>query len=215
MISLPLIIVLVLAGVLAYVIWKFSNSKSSGHGIDVITGDGIGYEEQKFDMTENKNLHDEENVVEENIEVEERKGTELKKLKSAVEDECINAIVKDPKDINAYLRLSVFYLQRQKWNDAKEVLLEAKKIDESNDKVFNNLGMVWYKLKRYNNAVSAFEEAIKLNDKIAHRYVNLGLCYYALGESSKASKKFSKAVALDPEHREYQDLLAEAKSMLV
>lgn len=210
---IPLVIVLFIGGALVYVIWKFSNAKSVSHGIDVITGDGVGISDR--DMDEDLMIRDES--VDEKLkdDMSMNKTGELKKLDSNVEEECIQMIVKNPRDLNAYLRLSVFYIQRKKWNDAKEVLLEAKKVDEKNDKILNNMGIVWYKMKRYNNAVSAFEEAIKLNDKVAHRFVNLGLCYYALGESAKASKSFSKAVALDPEHRDYQELLAETKSVLV
>lgn len=211
---LPLIIVLVIGGVLVYVIWKFANAKSTSYGIDVVTGDGEGIADKNLEEIEELSG---EKVAEQVETKEEDRGErgELKKLDSSVEDECIQAIVKNPRDINLYLRLSVFYIQRKKWNDAKEVLLEAKKIDENNEKVLNNLGLIWYKLKRYNNAVTAFEDSLKQNDKIAHRYVNLGLCYYALGEGNKAAKCFSKAVALDPEHRDYQELLAETKSLLV
>ncbi|HPN67171.1 MAG TPA: tetratricopeptide repeat protein [bacterium] len=213
---IPLIIILVIGISLVVVIWKFSNTKSTSFGIDVVTGN-----------TKKKNYDIEAEDGERNLKVEETEQSEsmtnkkiessgdIKKLSSGVEEDCIQMIVKNPKDINAYLRLSVFYMQRKKWLDAKEVLLEAKKIEDENDKVLNNLGIVWYKLKRYNNAISVFERAIKLNDKIAHRYINLGLCFSALSDHVKAADCFSKAVSLDPEHRDYQDLLAEAKSMLV
>ena len=209
----PLIILFIFAGILVYVIWKFTNAKSTTYGIDVVTGDGSGIEDRDLDEEQLVTNKDELTQVSDTNKKVNR--GELKKLDSSVEDECIQAIIKNPKDINLYLRLSVFYIQRKKWNDAKEVLLEAKKIDENNEKVLNNLGIIWYKLKRYNNAVSAFEESLKQNDKIAHRHVNLGLCYNALGENNKAAEYFSNAVALDPEHRDYQELLAEAKSMLV
>lgn len=208
----PLIILFIFAGILVYVIWKFTNAKSTTYGIDVVTGEGSGISDREIDEEVSVESKEKLTKLAEN---ENTQRGELKKLDSSVEDECIQAIIKNPKDINLYLRLSVFYIQRKKWNDAKEVLLEAKKIDENNEKVLNNLGIIWYKLKRYNNAVSAFEESLKQNDKIAHRHVNLGLCFNALGENNKAAEYFSNAVALDPEHRDYQELLAEAKSMLV
>jgi tetratricopeptide (TPR) repeat protein len=212
---IPLIIILVIGIILVVVIWKFSNTKSTSYGIDVVTKNAKKKNYEIDLESESKSPESEEMIELADNQKSVASKSEIKKLDSSVEEECMQMIVRNPKDVNAYLRLSVFYIQRKKWQDAKEVLLEAKKIEEENDKILNNLGIVWYKLKRYNNAISAFEKAIKLNDKIAHRYANLGLCYSALRENAKASDCFSKAVSLDPEHRDYQDLLAEAKSVLV
>lgn len=211
---MELIIIFVFAVVLVVVIWRFTRPKSTEYGIDVVTKevddkyrgeliDNTSKESQVVDFGEEK-LNE---VLNEDI--------NKKKLERSTEEECVNMIIKNPKDINAYLRLSVYYLQRKKWADAKEVLLEAKKIDPENDKVYNNLGVVWYKLKRYNNALTAFEKALRRNDNIAHRQMNVGLVLAALGENERAAEFFSKAVALDPEEKNYHDLLTESKSMLV
>ena len=207
-----LIIIFVLGLVLVYVIWKFTKPKSSSYGIEVVTKDA---DTKTFSST----LEDDDGLEmsgsvddEKNI---KHKNEEDVKLKGSTEKECIELIYNNPKDINAYLRLSVFYLQRQKWVDAKEVLLEALKVEPENDKVCNNLGIVWYRLKRYNNAVTAFEKALKQNDKVAHRFMNMGLVLSALGENGRASECFSKAVELDPEQKIYQELLSETKSLLV
>ncbi|MBU0648228.1 tetratricopeptide repeat protein, partial [Patescibacteria group bacterium] len=48
-----------------------------------------------------------------------------------------------------------------------------------------------------------------------HRYMNLGLSMSALGENDRAAEYFSKAVALDPEEKNYQELLSEVKSLMV
>lgn len=204
-----LILVLFIGLVLVYVIWRFTKSKASDHGIEVIT--------KKSDL---RNLEKEEIVSsdeKENIESEMvlPEGKKIEKLRSDDEQECIKLIAANPKDLNAFLRLSVYYLQRQKWSDAKEVLLEALKIEPDNDRVLNNLGVVWYKMKRYNNAVTAFEKSLQKNDNVAHRYANLGLSLSALGENGRAAELFSKAIAIDPEQKDYQDLLSEAKSLLV
>jgi|GEM_PF-3365961 len=203
-----LLLIVLFGGLLVYVIYRFTSNKgTSRHGIEVVTEDAK-IREEKEDVIANE-------LLTEDKEVQKKTESESKKMKADVEQECIAAIVKNPKDLNAYLKLSVFYMQRKKWKDAKEVLLEAAKIDDNHDKVNNNLGVVWYKLKRYNNAVNAFEKSLKTNDKIPHRYMNLGLCWTALGENEKASEYFSKAVALDPEQKNYQELLTEVKSMLV
>jgi len=203
-----LLLIVFFGALLVYVIWRFTTNKGASHGIEVVTKDNEEVKGERYAPGLSKSI--EENVVE-NSPV----GMEDEPSKADVEQECVEAIVKNPRDINSYLRLSVFYMQKKKWKDAKEVLLEAAKIEENNDKVNNNLGVVWYKLKRYNNAVNAFEKSLKLNDKIPHRYMNVGLAWAALGENEKASEYFSKAVALDPEQKNYQELLTEVKSMLV
>lgn len=203
-----LLLIVLFGGLLVYVIYRFTSNKgTTRHGIEVVTQETQAREEKNEELMSEPTI---EKKTGDDVVV-----SEDKKMKADAEQECIEAIVKNPKDINAYLKLSVFYMQRKKWKDAKEVLIEAAKIDDTNDKVSNNLGVVWYKLKRYNNAVNAFENSLKTNDKIPHRYMNLGLCWAALGENEKASEYFSKAVALDPEQKNYQELLTEVKSMLV
>ncbi|MFA4930407.1 MAG: tetratricopeptide repeat protein [Patescibacteria group bacterium] len=215
-----LLIILVITVVLVYVIWRFTRPKSASYGIEVVAGKSKkkNYDEisDQGESLEEDSINKEQPVDSRMMEESEGDGQAvIGKLKSSTEKECIELIYQNPKDINAYLRLCVYYLQRQKWNDAKEVLMEALKVDPDNDKLYNNLGIVWYRLKRYNNAVTAFEKAIKYNDKIAHRFMNLGLSLAALGENEKASECFSKAISLDPEAKVYQDLLSEAKSLLV
>lgn len=206
-----LLLIVIFGGILVYVIWRFTANKgTTTHGIEVVTQGAKNRIDEGDEILEEKNN---ENGDGESSPAGEKSFP--KKMRMDVEQECIEMIVKDPKDINAYLKLSAFYIQRKKWKDAKEVLLEAVKINEDNDKVNNNLGVVWYKLKRYNNAVNAFEKSLKANDKIPHRYMNMGLTWVALGENAKASEYFSKAVALDPEQKDYQELLTEVKSMLV
>lgn len=211
-----LFIILLITVALVYVIWRFTRPKSASYGIEVVTGksEKKNYDQMVSDDDSGEVVlkHDEAKT---SIKKESEPKKEIGKLKSATEKECIESIYRDPKDINAYLRLSVYYLQRQKWSDAKEVLMEALKVDPDNDKLYNNLGIVWFRLKRYNNATAAFEKAIKKNDKVAHRYMNMGLALAALGDNEKASDYFSKAVAIDPEEKNYQDLLSEVKSLMV
>ncbi|MBU0648303.1 tetratricopeptide repeat protein, partial [Patescibacteria group bacterium] len=142
-----LLIILVIAVALVYVIWKFTKPKSASYGIEVVT------KESELRRVKDEITGDTEDSGQlSEVTVGSDDSTKkVKKLKSETEKECIEQIFKNPKDINAYLRLSVYYLQRQKWSDAKEVLLEALKVEPDNDKILNNLGIVWYRLKRYNN----------------------------------------------------------------
>lgn len=208
-----LIIILVFGLILVYVIWTFTRSKSTTHGIEVVTKKSAMKDLERQKLIEKQEKSTKEGVLEK----EEKPITAEvpNKMRSEEEQECLQAIVKNPKDINAYIKLSVFYIQRQKWADAKEVLLEALKVDPENDKVLNNMGVVWFKLKRYNNSITAFEKSLHKNENVAHRYVNLGLSMAAIGENSKAADYFSRAISLDPEQKSYQELLSEAKSLLV
>lgn len=204
-----LIVILIVAIILIVVIWKFSRPKSVDYGIEVITA--------KSAKSSNfiEPAIDEDLSEEATLESSDMAKKPIDKLTGEMEKDCIERIYKNPKDINAYIKLSVYYIQRKKWIDAKEVLLEAQKIDPENDKVQNNLGVVCYQQKTYNNAIRAFEKAIAKNDKVAHRFVNIALAYAAVGENAKAEEYFSRAVSLDPEQKLYQELLSEVKSLLV
>ncbi len=204
-----LVVILVVAAILVFVIWKFSRPKSADYGIEVVTSKSGNAKKNFVAAEEDEPMTD--SVLSEASEIKKP----VDKLTADMEKDCIERIYKDPKDVNAYIKLSVYYIQRKKWIDAKEVLLEAQKVDPENDKVQNNLGVVCYQQKTYNNAIRSFEKAISKNDKVAHRFVNIALAYVAIGENNKAADYFSRAVSLDPEQKLYQELLSETKSLLV
>ncbi len=205
-----LIVILVVAVILIYIIWKFSRPKSVDYGIEVVAAKDAK-KNLNFDTTLEENYEESQS----NDQAGPVSRKTIDKLTGEMEQECIERIYKNPKDINAYIKLSVYYIQRKKWIDAKEVLLEAVKIEPDNDKVQNNLGVIFFHQKTYNNAIRSFEKAIAKNDKVAHRFVNIALAYAAIGENARAAEYFSKAITLDPEQKQYQELLSEVKSLLV
>lgn len=127
------------------------------------------------------------------------------------EDCLVRAAAKDPRNAKIYSRLGIVYLEQgENWAEAEEAFSTALKYDPNNGYVHNNLGLVLYNRDKFAAAAREFEQALSADDQIASRHVNLGLAYMSLRQFQKAESAFKRASKLDPNNREYHDLLEEA-----
>lgn len=127
------------------------------------------------------------------------------------EDCLVKAAAADPKNPKIYSRLGIVYLERgENWPEAEEAFRQALRYDAGNGYVHNNLGLVLYNQDKFAAAAREFEAALSVDDAIASRHVNLGLAFMSLRQFSKAETTFKRAIKLEPNNREYQDLLTEA-----
>jgi Tfp pilus assembly protein PilF len=81
-----------------------------------------------------------------------------------------------------------------KYEKAVQAFNEALKIDKSDVKIYNNLGMALSKLGRYELAMEAFK---KCGDE-SKAYNNIGFVYLKMGERDKAIRSFEKAIESRP-----------------
>jgi len=81
-----------------------------------------------------------------------------------------------------------------KYEQAVQAFNQALKIDKSDAKIYNNLGMALSKLGKYELAMEAFKKA---GDE-AQAYNNLGFVYMQKGEREKAIHSFEKAIESRP-----------------
>jgi len=81
-----------------------------------------------------------------------------------------------------------------KYEEAVQAFNEALKIDKSDAKIYNNLGMALAKLGRYEWAMEAF----KKGGDTAAAYNNMGFVYLQMGERDKAIRSFEKAIESRP-----------------
>ena len=81
-----------------------------------------------------------------------------------------------------------------KYEKAVQAFNNALKYDDSNAKIYNNLGMALSKLGRYELAMEAFRKG----GGDAKAYNNLGYVYLKEGKRDKAIRSFEKAVESQP-----------------
>jgi len=81
-----------------------------------------------------------------------------------------------------------------KYEKAVQAFNEALKIDKSDAKTYNNLGMALSKLGRYEWAMEAFKKG---GDE-SKAYNNMGFVYLKMGERDKAIRSFEKAIEVRP-----------------
>ncbi|MEO8065795.1 MAG: tetratricopeptide repeat protein [Candidatus Doudnabacteria bacterium] len=126
------------------------------------------------------------------------------------EDMYLEAIRKNPVDLQSYEALGRLYLQNKNFSDAAEIYEYLTRLDAGRDIYFSNLGLSYYSLGEYQKAALSYERALNINSKIATRWINLALCFEALDEFNKAVKAITSALALDKLNINYLSLLADA-----
>ncbi|MBI2356279.1 MAG: tetratricopeptide repeat protein [Candidatus Doudnabacteria bacterium] len=121
----------------------------------------------------------------------------------------LEAIKKDPQNMEAYENLGRLYLQEKNYIEAAEIFEYLTRFDPGKDTYFSNLALSLYSLQQYPQAAAAYEKALSLNNKIPARWVNLGLSFMAQGEYGKAIKAITNALGLDKRNLNYMMLLAD------
>ena len=71
---------------------------------------------------------------------------------------------------NYYTAMSLFFAK--KYNEAKDYMIKALKIEPNNFEANLNLGVIYRLLENYDNAIKYYEEAIKINNKSDIAYIN-------------------------------------------
>lgn len=73
------------------------------------------------------------------------------------------------------------------------------------------LGVTYIQIGEPEKAVSVFEDAVRMKDDYPKLYESLGMGYYKLGQIEKAILTWEKAVALDPELKQLEMLINDAR----
>lgn len=126
------------------------------------------------------------------------------------EESYLEAIKRNPSDLQAYEALGRLYLQNKNYPEAAETFEYLTRLDPSHDTYFSNLGLCYYSMKDYAKAAIAYEKAVSVNGKVPTRWVNLALCFDALDQPNKAIKALLQALKLDRVNVGFLSLLADA-----
>ncbi len=76
---------------------------------------------------------------------------------------------------------------------------QVLKINENNNDVRMQIGIIYFNLSQYESAIDNLEEAIELNDSDLNAYYYLGLSYRRLENLGSSSAAFDRALSLKPE----------------
>ena len=98
----------------------------------------------------------------------------------------------------ARLNLSAAYSSIGKNGEALKTLQDAAAIDQSNDRIFYNLGLLYYELQNIPEAVTNFEKATRLGSTNPGVYYNYGLLLQQQEKLSDAEKVLLKGYSLSP-----------------
>ena len=75
-------------------------------------------------------------------------------------------------------------------------------------KLRNRLCLTYLELERFNEARDQFRVAVKEGTDVASHHANLAMAEYGLGHHLTAIRHLKRAIALNPEIKNYQNLLA-------
>jgi tetratricopeptide (TPR) repeat protein len=128
----------------------------------------------------------------------------------AAEETYFEIIKKHPHEYNAYEGLVKIYSEQKKYEDIVEILEFLLAHNQTNDGYYAKLGSALLSLRKYPAAIAAYQKSLEFNDKIPARYINIGLCYKAMHKPEQAIGYFGKGVDLEPENRQYRNMLLDA-----
>lgn len=114
------------------------------------------------------------------------------------EKKYIEILSLDPKSIAAYKGLGKIYMFLKEYDNAKEVLKQAIKLNKKDDEVYAELATVETNLGNFDQAETDLLESIAQNPDLAAHHIDLGKVYSAKGEAEKALVQYQEAVKLEP-----------------
>ncbi|UCE43083.1 MAG: sulfatase-like hydrolase/transferase [Candidatus Aminicenantes bacterium] len=114
-------------------------------------------------------------------------------------------ITGDPANAGILSKIGLIFIEGNRLEQARRILLDSVAMDDSNAESWNSLGVVYYRKKEYPKAVEAYERAVRLNPEFASAFNNLGTLYLREflerrdpGMVPKAIDAFDRAINNDP-----------------
>ena len=118
------------------------------------------------------------------------------------------ALQKDTSMNYVRLNLSSAYNATSKNAEALNILLEARKIDPNNERIYYNLALLYVELNKQKEAAECFEKAIALHSTNTRLYYNYGLLLDQIGNMQKEISIYLKGLAIAPQDADLNYVLA-------
>ena len=117
----------------------------------------------------------------------------------------LNAIKKNPSDIDAHLQMGIILAKAGDYTEAMKYFDKVLSMEPKNSAAMNNRGNIFMIQDKHQDAQKAYLAATQMSPKDAKLWVNLARAYKATNDIKKAKAAFVKAQGLDPavkdEHR--------------
>ena len=120
-------------------------------------------------------------------------------------------LARTKNNADAYKNLSLIYFDQGNYRLAEFISVNAKKLDDKDPGVYNNLGLISLKLDDRRLALGQFQKAVSLNKDFAPSLFNMGVIALSYRDYANAEKSLSRAAELDP--TSYESFLAYAYSL--
>jgi tetratricopeptide (TPR) repeat protein len=105
------------------------------------------------------------------------------------------------------------YFTGGKFDEAIADFSEAIKLEPDNPFSYNKRGGAYINKKEYDLALTDFNKAIELYpNKVGSFYVDRGITYVYKGDKTSAITDLETAINIDPQNKDYKEMLEEIKS---
>lgn len=120
----------------------------------------------------------------------------------------LNSILaKDPKNLNALIKLGNLYMDTEDFPKAIENYEKALAIDGKNQNVRVDMGACYRRIGRSDKALELFNEATKMEPTHAIGHLNAGIVLlYDFNKADEALPSFEKYLELAPSHPSANDI---------
>jgi len=120
------------------------------------------------------------------------------------EAECQKLTKVDPKNANAYYRLSIIALEREDPSLAERYLNKAMKLGEADEETYYRLAVGYAKVNRYGAAETSYKKCIEKNPKRYEAWAGLADVQLKAGKDSVAAETYMDIAEFElDEYREY------------
>lgn len=110
-----------------------------------------------------------------------------------------NALNLQPKSVEAFYGLAMFYQETGELNRALETYSTILSIDPNYKNAHFNIGYINFNfLKNYNEALKHFDNAVKADANYFQAVYMRGLCYETLGDVQRAKAEYTHALKINP-----------------
>jgi tetratricopeptide (TPR) repeat protein len=126
-----------------------------------------------------------------------------------------NALNLNPKSIETYYALAMYYQENEEYNKAIETYTMLLKIDPKYKFAHFNLGYIHLVyLRVYDVAAKHFTDAINVDKNYAEAWYNRGYSYELLGDVMKAKSDYQQAIMIKPNYQRAVDGLNRVDALI-
>ena len=99
------------------------------------------------------------------------------------------------------------YLEKEKVQNAEEILNEILQISPDTVNVYNSLGVLYRKKGDFKTALNNYMKALRIHQEEPHIHYNIGRLHLDMKDFQAAKKHFSLATKYDPDFKEAAEVL--------